>query len=59
MESLGGERSVYSCSDELLDSKRKELEDTFWVALQILEERRRNLLNRMAEEERSKGWAKS
>lgn len=45
-------------SDELLDGKRKELEDTFWVALRILEERR-NLLNKMSEEEQSKGWVKS
>lgn len=85
MQSLGGERSNYSCpecggglweihdggviryrcytghmytSDELLDRKRKELEDTFWVALRILEERR-NLLNKMSEEEQSKGWVKS
>ena len=48
---------MYS-SDELFKSKRKELEDTFWVALRILEERR-NLLNKMAEEEGSKGWVKS
>lgn len=45
-------------SDELLERKRKELEDTFWVALRILEERR-NLLTKMAEEERSKGWVRS
>lgn len=48
---------MYS-GDELLESKRKELEETFWVALRILEERR-NLLYRMGEEERSKGWVKS
>lgn len=42
-------------ADELQDSKRRELEDTFWVALRILEERR-NLLDKMAEEEQSKGW---
>lgn len=45
-------------ADDLLEGKRKELETTFWVALRILEERR-NLLNRMAEEESSKGWARS
>ena len=45
-------------SDELLEQKRKELENTFWVAMRIMEERR-NLLNRMAEEEESKGWIKS
>jgi two-component system, chemotaxis family, protein-glutamate methylesterase/glutaminase len=43
---------------ELQEQKRKELENTFWVALRILEERR-NLLNRMAEEEAGKGWASS
>lgn len=85
VESLGGERSAYSCpdcggalweikegditrfrchtghvytADELLERKRKELEDSFWVALRVLEERR-NLLNKMAEEERGKGWVKS
>lgn len=45
-------------SDELLEHKRKELENTFWVAMRVLEERR-NLLNKMSEEERSKGWIKS
>jgi len=45
-------------AEELQEAKRKELENTFWVALRILEERR-NLLNKMAEEERSKGWVKS
>lgn len=44
--------------DELQESKRRELENTFWVALRILEERR-NLLHKMAEEERSKGWRQS
>lgn len=44
--------------DELQESKRRELETTFWVALRILEERR-NLLNRMADEEQSKGWTQS
>ena len=48
---------MYS-QDELLESKRKHLENTFWVALRIMEERR-SLLNKMAEEERSKGWVKS
>lgn len=45
-------------SEELHEAKRKELEDTFWVALRVLEERR-NLLTRMAEEEDGKGWVKS
>lgn len=45
-------------ADDLQDAKRKELENTFWVALRILEERR-NLLVKMAEEEESKGWVKS
>lgn len=44
--------------DELQESKRKELETTFWVALRILEERR-NLLLRMSEEEERKGWVRS
>ena len=48
---------MYTASD-LLDSKRKEQEDTFWVALRLLEERK-NLLNKMAKEEESKGWVKS
>jgi two-component system chemotaxis response regulator CheB len=43
---------------ELQEQKRKELENTFWVALRILEERR-NLLNKMADEEYSKGWVSS
>lgn len=85
VESLGGERSPYSCpecsgalweikdgnviryrchtghmftADDLQEAKRKELEDTFWVALRILEERR-NLLSKMAEEEERKSWMKS
>jgi len=45
-------------ADELQESKRRELENTFWVALRILEERR-NLLSKMAEEEKSKGWEHS
>jgi two-component system chemotaxis response regulator CheB len=60
-----GDISRYRChtghmysQDELLNSKRKELENTFWVALRIMEERR-SLLNKMADEERGKGWVKS
>lgn len=45
-------------ADELQESKRRELESTFWIVLRILEERR-NLLTKMAEEEQSKGWAHS
>ena len=45
-------------SNELLESKRNELESTFWVALRIFEERR-NLLNKMADEESGKGWVQS
>lgn len=45
-------------ADDLLEGKRKEMENTFWVALRILEERR-NLLHRMSEEESSKGWVRS
>ena len=48
---------MYSAND-LQEVKRKELEKTFWVVLRILEERR-NLLYKMAEEERSKGWERS
>jgi two-component system chemotaxis response regulator CheB len=44
--------------NELLESKRKELENTFWVVLRILEERR-SLLLKMSEEEASKGWTRS
>lgn len=43
---------------ELLESKRQELESTFWVALRVLEERR-NLLQKMSGEETSKGWMRS
>ena len=45
-------------ADEFLESKRRELENTFWVALRILEERR-NLLMKMSEEEQGKGWVRS
>lgn len=48
---------MYTASD-LLDRKRTEQENTFWVALRLFEERR-NLLNKMADEEDSKGWVKS
>lgn len=44
--------------NELLNSKRKELETSLWVALRILEERK-NLLRKMSEEELSKGWLQS
>ena len=45
-------------ADELQESKRQELESSFWVALRILEERR-NLLLKMSEEEEKKGWIAS
>ena len=48
---------MYS-SNELLAAKRKELENTLWVALRVLEERR-NLLNKMSAEETGKGWVRS
>src|SRR5215211_2105796 len=48
---------MYTAS-ELLERKRNELEDTFWIALRILEERR-NLLQKMAQEEEGKGWKRS
>lgn len=60
-----GSISKYRChtghqfsANELLESKRKELEDTFWITLRILEERR-SLLLKMADEEESKGWVRS
>jgi two-component system, chemotaxis family, protein-glutamate methylesterase/glutaminase len=45
-------------ANDLLDGKKKELESTFWITLRILEERR-NLLIKIAEEEKSKGWERS
>lgn len=47
----------YSATD-LLESKRRELENAFWVALRVLEERR-SLLLKMADEEGGKGWQRS
>jgi two-component system, chemotaxis family, protein-glutamate methylesterase/glutaminase len=45
-------------ANDLLDAKKKEVESTFWVTLRILEERR-NLLLKIAEEEKTKGWVRS
>lgn len=45
-------------ASELLEGKKKELEETFWVTLRILEERR-SLLLKMSEEEEGKGWTRS
>ena len=43
---------------ELLLKHNEALENTLWVALRMMEERR-NLLKKMSEEEKSKGWARS
>ena len=43
---------------ELLLKHNEALENTLWVALRMMEERK-NLLRKMSEEEASKGWAKS
>jgi two-component system chemotaxis response regulator CheB len=48
---------VYS-SNELLFKQNEALENTLWVALRMMEERR-NLLKKMSEEEKSKGWVRS
>ena len=44
--------------NELLFRQREELETTLWVAMRMLEERR-NLLQKMAGEEESKGWLRN
>jgi two-component system chemotaxis response regulator CheB len=44
--------------DELLIRQTKSLEDTFWIALRMMEERR-SLLLKMATEETRKGWVRS
>lgn len=43
---------------ELLTRQNEQLENTLWIALRFMEERR-NLLERMAEEEERKGWKRS
>ena len=48
---------VYS-EKELLFKQNQSLENTLWVALRMMEERR-NLLKIMSDEEFSKGWLKS
>jgi two-component system chemotaxis response regulator CheB len=48
---------VYT-QDELLIKQTKQFENTLWIALRMFEERRQ-LLNKMANEENSKGWLKS
>jgi two-component system, chemotaxis family, protein-glutamate methylesterase/glutaminase len=45
-------------ADELLNKQRHSLENTLWVALRMMEERR-NLLRKMAEDELNRGWIKS
>jgi len=47
---------VYT-QDELLLKQSSALENTLWIALRMLEERR-NLLQKMSREESSKGWLK-
>lgn len=48
---------VYN-SDELLIKQTENLENTLWVALRMMEERK-VLLKKMAEEEERKGWLRS
>jgi two-component system, chemotaxis family, protein-glutamate methylesterase/glutaminase len=48
---------VYN-QEELEEVQKVALENTFWVALRMMEERRQ-LLEKMAGEENSKGWIKS
>jgi two-component system, chemotaxis family, protein-glutamate methylesterase/glutaminase len=48
---------VYN-QDELEEMQKVSLENTFWVALRMMEERRQ-LLIKMAGEENSKGWIKT
>jgi len=63
---IKGEDSVrYRChtghvytENELELRQKHALENTMWIALRMMEERR-NLLKKMAEEERSKGWVRS
>ncbi|HEX8278614.1 MAG TPA: hypothetical protein VF540_07955 [Segetibacter sp.] len=43
---------------ELEVRQRQALENTMWIALRMMEERR-NLLRKMSEEERGKGWLRS
>lgn len=43
---------------ELLLKQREGLESTLWIALRMLEERKQ-LLKKMSEEERNKGWIRS
>lgn len=45
-------------ANELLDRQNEELENTFWIALRFMDERK-NLLERLAEEEESKGWVRT
>jgi two-component system chemotaxis response regulator CheB len=45
-------------SKELLVKQREDLESTLWIALRMLEERKQ-LLKKMSEEERNKGWIRS
>ena len=44
--------------NELVLRKNEEMENTLWIALRILEERK-SLLDKMAKEESSKGWIRS
>lgn len=48
---------VYN-SDELLLKQTENLENTLWVALRMMEERK-HLLKKMSEEEERKGWVRS
>jgi two-component system chemotaxis response regulator CheB len=44
--------------DELVEAQKDALENTFWVALRMMEERKQ-LLDKMTNEENSKGWIRS
>jgi two-component system, chemotaxis family, protein-glutamate methylesterase/glutaminase len=64
-EMKDGNISRYRChtghvfnQDELAEMQKVSLENTLWVALRMMEERRQ-LLDKMANEENSKGWIRS
>jgi two-component system, chemotaxis family, protein-glutamate methylesterase/glutaminase len=48
---------VYT-QDEYAEKNKEALENTLWVALRMMEERKQ-LMDKMAREENSKGWARS
>lgn len=44
-------------ANELLKGQDEQLENTLWIAMRLMEERR-NLLDKIADEEESKGWVR-